>query len=91
MLNFTYINDIMQLNKQGDIAKKIGATKTIRRTSRQVCRDCNGEGEKPIHRDQYEEGDDFATCATCDGEGTVIVELDINVFPWRRKRKETSF
>jgi DnaJ-class molecular chaperone len=75
--------------KQGDLGKKIGATKTRRCTSRQVCRDCNGDGTRPVYRDKYEEGDDFTICPTCDGEGLVIVELDINVFPWIRKRKAT--
>ena len=75
--------------KQGDLVKKDGSVKTLRRTSREICRQCQGEGEVIHYVDGVNSGNEWRECSTCLGEGMVIVECDINIFPCKRKRKET--
>lgn len=71
----------MELEKHAMVRKK-GASKTLRYSRREVCKECNGDGH--LKNEKLHELDpepEYSECRVCRGERMVEIVTDVNIFP----------
>lgn len=75
------------MGQQYEVLRKEAATSVWRSVQIDICRECQGSGEKAVYVGRGKDDEyDYEPCRICGGSGKVKKELTVNIFPYKNKR-----